>query len=193
MSTTLDNFILELKKITNLTKRNSEKLFMELINGNKLSELSSLVERTKIVFSECQNCFYLMENNFCESCMNQKRDKSKICVVSNIADAKTIIDKEIFNGSFHILKGEIDLNKNVSPSDLKISELFDRINYENVEVIIALNATFKGELTSNYLIQELKSKNKKVSRLARGIPFGGVVNYVDRETMEDAIRNRKKI
>jgi recombination protein RecR len=193
LKTAIENYILELKKITNLTKRNSEKLLMDLMNENKIDELSSFLNKIKNSFSECPTCFYLMENNFCESCMSDKRDKSKICVVSNILDAKAIIDKDIFNGTFHILKGEIDLNKNVAPTDLKISELFDRINNENIEVIIALNATFKGELTSNYLIQEIKSKNKKVSRLARGIPFGGVVNYIDRETMDNAIKNRNKL
>lgn len=192
MKQTIENSILELKKITNLTKRNAEKLFIELLNGDKLSELKNLINQTQNCFSECENCFYIKEENFCESCMNEKRDKSKICVVANLMDAKAIMDKDIFNGTFHILKGEIDLNKNVAPADLKIAELFDRINNENVEVIIALNATFKGELTSNYLIQEMKSKNKKVSRLARGIPFGGVVNYIDRETMENAIKNRNK-
>lgn len=192
MKSSIDNSILELKKITKLTKRNAEKLFIELSENNNLDELQSLVNSFKATFSECPKCFYLMENGFCESCMNTKRDQSKICVVSTVLDAKTIIDKDVFDGTFHVLKGEIDINKNVSPANLKIKELFDRISKNSVEVIVALNATFKGELTSNYLIQELKSRSKKVSRLARGIPFGGVVNYVDRETIDNAIKNRSK-
>src|SRR5699024_10680138 len=107
--------------------------------------------------------------------------------------AKTILDKDVFDGVFHVLGGEIDLHKNVSPIDLKINQLFDRINNEEVEVIIALNATFKGELTSNYLAQELKNKKIRVSKIARGIPFGGVINYIDKETIDNALKKREKI
>jgi recombination protein RecR len=92
-----------------------------------------------------------------------------------------------------VIKGEIDINKNLGASELKIGELFDRIkDSDKVEVIVALNATFKGEITSNYLIQELLARHIKVSRLARGIPFGGMVNYVDKETIKNALKNRDK-
>jgi recombination protein RecR len=123
----------------------------------------------------------------------KKRNSKKICVVSTILDAKNIIDKDVFDGVFHVIKGEIDINKNLGASELKIGELFDRIkDSDKVEVIVALNATFKGEITSNYLIQELLARHIKVSRLARGIPFGGMVNYVDKETIKNALKNRDK-
>jgi recombination protein RecR len=189
----VNEIVNQFRTLTRQTKRNSEKMLFELINSNSVLELKELLIAIDSVFDECPNCFYFLVNGYCESCMNEKRNSKKICVVSTILDAKNIIDKDVFDGVFHVIKGEIDINKNLGASELKIGELFDRIkDSDKVEVIVALNATFKGEITSNYLIQELLARHIKVSRLARGIPFGGMVNYVDKETIKNALKNRDK-
>ncbi|ARU90894.1 recombination protein RecR [Spiroplasma clarkii] len=90
------------------------------------------------------------------------------------------------------MNGEINLPKNIQPENLKIAQLFDRISTD-MEIILALNLTFEGEVTANYLGARLKSKCKNITRIARGIPLGGVLDYIDNDTIDDAILNRKSI
>lgn len=167
-------------------------MIFQLMFKNNIIEAINDLEKIKNSYKECLNCFYIMENDFCFSCMDKKRNSNKICVVTHPIDAYFLMQKEVFDGVFHILKGEIDLTKNISPDYLTIKNLFGRINKEkDTEVIFALNSTFKGELTTNYIIKVLESKKIKYSRLARGIPFGADLSYTDKETLKSALENRK--
>ncbi|KAF5271432.1 hypothetical protein FQR65_LT17610 [Abscondita terminalis] len=154
--------------------------YFEIENENEyLKRLIDLLGKENVKF-----------NDLCESCENPNRDITKICVVSNILDAKTIIDKEVYNGTFYILNGEININSGVLPENLNVDKLFDKIKVGN-ELLLALNTTFEGEVTSNYIANKLQGKNIKITRLAKGMPIGGVIDYIDKETLKSAFDYRK--
>ncbi|WP_342252600.1 recombination mediator RecR [Spiroplasma endosymbiont of Amphibalanus improvisus] len=187
----IDKSIQELKLVFKIGNKNAEKLFSELVkNPNLIDEISNKLKEIKNKYSNCKICFYLTINNVCQICEDPTRDNSKICVVNNVFDAMNINKLKIYNGLFHILNGEIDLNKNITPDKIKINELFSRINNNSKEVIIATSATFSGEITSQYIKNMLHNKNIKISRLARGIPQGGSLEYIDDTTLKSALKNR---
>ncbi|ALD65918.1 toprim domain-containing protein [Spiroplasma cantharicola] len=188
----MDKIIEELKSIDGIGKKVAEKILFDLIiNKNKISSLETVINEIKKSYSECNTCFYFKENNVCTFCNNKNRNQNIICVVSTKLDAIKIA-KSNYNGLIHVLNGEINLNKNIGPEKIKISELFVRIS-KGIELLLALNLTFEGEVTSNYIANKAKGICEKISRIARGIPLGGVLDYIDQETLNDAILNRKKL
>ncbi|WP_338985112.1 toprim domain-containing protein [Spiroplasma endosymbiont of Diplazon laetatorius] len=188
----MDKLIEDLKKIDGVGKKAAEKILFDLIiNKDKVDSLESVLEKIRKTYSECERCFYFKENNSCAFCDNKNRNENIICVVSTKMDALKILDSS-YNGMIHVLNGEINLNKNIGPETLKMSELFVRIN-KGIELLLALNLTFEGEVTSNYIANKAKGISEKISRIARGIPLGGVIDYIDQETLNDAILNRKKL
>lgn len=193
MENKFDSLIDTIKKINGVGKKASSKIIFDLIsNPEHLNSLKDMCKDIESSFSECENCFYIKIDNFCEACDGSTRNTKQICVVSQPQDVKTIIDSEFYNGVFHVIKGEININKNASPEKLKINELFDKIS-KGDEIILALNSTFEGEVTANYIASNIKEKDVKITRLARGIPIGGVLDYIDKETLKNALDNRKKI
>ncbi|MDQ0567677.1 recombination mediator RecR [Mycoplasma yeatsii] len=187
-----DQIVDIVKNNKGLTKKTTQRLLVDLlINPNNLDQLINQLNTLKQNISLCPICSYLAENNQCLVCSLSSRDQNLICVVSSILDAKNIEDINKFKGVYHILNGEIDLNKNFPPYKLNINKLLERIN-KNTEVILALNATYQGEVTANYLNQLLSEKNIKVTRIAKGIPMGGSLDYMDEFTLESAFNNRKK-
>ncbi|AGR41712.1 toprim domain-containing protein [Spiroplasma diminutum] len=188
----MDKIVEELKKIDGVTKKSAEKIIFDLIiNKDKIDILENILKDIKNIFNECETCFYFKENNLCTFCDNENRNRNIICVVSTKMDAIKIAESN-YNGMIHVLNGEINLNKNIGPEKLKMTELFVRIN-KDIEMLLALNLTFEGEVTSNYIANKAKGICEKISRIARGIPLGGVLDYIDQETLNDAILNRKKL
>ncbi|AUM62261.1 toprim domain-containing protein [Spiroplasma monobiae] len=188
----MEKMIEELKKLDGISKKTAEKIIFDLIiNKEKISSLEEIIKKIKETYSECEKCFFFKENNICSFCENKNRNEKIICVVSTKLDALKILDSN-YNGMIHVLNGEINLNKNIGPEKLKMSELFVRIN-KGIELLLALNLTFEGEVTSNYIANKAKGISEKISRIARGIPLGGVIDYIDQETLNDAIINRKKM
>ncbi|WP_339020914.1 toprim domain-containing protein [Spiroplasma endosymbiont of Atherix ibis] len=180
------------KKIDGIGKKVAEKIIFDLIiDKEKIDSLEEILSQIKNTYNECERCFFFKENNKCSFCDNKNRNENIICVVSTKMDAIKILDSS-YNGLIHILNGEINLNKNIGPEKLKLSELFVRINKE-IELLLALNLTFEGEVTSNYIANKAKNITEKISRIARGIPLGGVIDYIYQEPLNDAIANRKKL
>lgn len=187
------NEIIEiLKEFDGIGTKAAKRIFFELLTSAiKKEKLVGVINNITERFTVCEICFYYREDNFCGFCDEIKRDKNIICVVSYLSDAQKIYESN-YKGLVHVLNGEINLSKNIQPDNLKIKQLFGRINTD-VEIILALNLTFEGEVTANYLGTRLKNNCKNVSRIARGIPMGGVLDYIDNETLDDAIINRKNI
>ncbi|AEM69051.1 recombination protein RecR [Mycoplasma putrefaciens] len=187
-----DKIVEKIKNTKGLTKKTSERLLSDLImSKNKLEEFIDQLILLKEHISICKICGYLSEDKQCLVCDLQKRNTDSICVVSSILDAKNIETINKYKGVYHILNGEINLNRNITPDKLNVNKLLERIN-SNSEVILALNATFEGELTANYLNKLLSEQNIKVTRLAKGIPMGASLDYMDEYTLENAFNNRKK-
>jgi recombination protein RecR len=139
----------------------------------------------------CEDCQNLSSQTLCFICSDKNRDHQTICVIANIQDIEPIERTEKFSGVYHILHGMVNPIEGITPDQVKIKELFDRIKKNNVkEVILALDATSEGEATALYLTQKINAKII-VTKLARGIPMGSSIEYADEVTLSSALENRK--
>jgi recombination protein RecR len=143
--------------------------------------------KTKIRF--CSICNGITEEDPCKICTNPKRDQSSICIVEDAADIYTFEKTNAFQGVYHVLGGVLSPLDGIGPEDLNLDSLMDRTQ-SGYEVIIATNPTIEGEATSLYIAKLLKGKEVKVTRLARGLPMGGDLEYIDDATILRAMEGR---
>lgn len=142
----------------------------------------------------CDICGNLTDKDICDICSDDGRDKETICVVSETTDVMSIEQTREFNGVYHVLNGVISPSKGISPDKLRIKELIDRIEKENIkELIIATNTGIDGETTALYLAKMVNKYNIKVTRPASGIPVGADLEYADRVTLAHAFNGRTEI
>lgn len=154
-----------------------------------LAEIIGTV-KNRIVF--CTTCQNIAESDPCNLCANPARDHSRICVVQEPLDVLSLDKIGIFNGLYHVLNGVIDPMSNIGPEDLKISELLERIHHNSPqEIIIATNTTVEGEATAMYLSKLIQPLGPRVTRLARGLPAGGDLEYADDLTLTRAFEGRQ--
>ena len=152
--------------------------------------LATLKERTKYC-SVCQN---ITESDPCEVCADEERDQTLMCVVEEPLDVVAIERSRAFNGKYHVLHGAISPVEGIGPEDIKVAELKDRINKgEFKEVIIATNATLEGDTTARYLQMVLGENKLRMTRLARGLPVGGDIEYTDEVTLGRALEGRSEL
>ena len=136
-------------------------------------------------------CFNISSSEICGVCSNPKRDTSLICVVEEASDVIAIENTNEFNGRYHVLGGVLSPLTGVGVEDLKIKELVSRLKDDGVkEIILALNPNTEGETTSLYLAKLLKPIGIKITRLARGLPIGGDLEFTDEATIGRAVLNR---
>ena len=146
--------------------------------------------KNRIVF--CTTCQNIAESDPCNLCANPARDHSRICVVQEPLDVLSLDKIGIFNGLYHVLNGVIDPMSNIGPEDLKISELLARIHHNSPqEIIFATNTTVEGEATAMYLSKLIQPLGPRVTRLARGLPAGGDLEYADDLTLTRAFEGRQ--
>ncbi len=186
----------ELSKLPGIGKKTAQRLAIFLLKmeddrlDNFLNSMKDL--KTKLFF--CSRCFNLSEEKFCEICKSVKRDTSIICVVEEVSDVIAIEKTHEFDGLYHVLGGVLSPLSGITPDSLKIRELLKRFEDEIIkEVILALNPDTEGEATSLYLAKLIKPLNIKVTRIARGLPIGGDLEFADEATIGRAMINRLSI
>lgn len=139
----------------------------------------------------CSDCGNISDTPVCEICAHPKRDRSLLCVVEDSRDVMAIENTQQFNGLYHVLNGLISPMEGIGPSDLNIDRLIQRVaSGEPVEIILALNPTMEGDTTIFYLYKKLKDFNIKITTIARGISFGGEIEYADEMTLGRSIVTR---
>ncbi len=191
----LQTAIDELSKLPSVGRKTAQRLAMHLLKADK-SRTDSLVEalkglKEKIRF--CSKCFNISEDEMCDICRSHKRDHSLICVVSDSGDIISIERSNEYNGLYHVLGGVLSPLSGKTASDLRIKELVIRLEDKSEpvrEVILALNPDAEGEATSLYLARLIKERNIKVTRLARGLPIGGNIEFADEATLGRAVSGR---
>ena len=146
--------------------------------------------KTKIQF--CSVCHGITEEDPCGICTDPKRDQSSICIVEDAADVYTFEKSNAFQGVYHVLGGVLSPLDGIGPDDMHINGLIDRAK-PGTEVVIATNPSIEGEATSLYIAKLLKGKSVKVTRLARGLPMGGDLEYIDDATIIRAMEGRTAI
>ena len=168
-------------------------LYLWKYDQEKLDDFSETLKELKSRISFCKECFNISENGLCPICQDKKRDRSLICVVEEPLDVIAIEKTRRMRGLYHVLGGTIN-----APADknnaLKINELIIRLKRNPVkEIIIASNPTTEGEATALYLARLVRPFNIKITRLARGLPTGGDIEYADEATLTGSIEGRKEI
>ena len=139
----------------------------------------------------CNRCHNISDTNVCNICSNTSRKQELLCVVENIRDVIAIESTQQFNGLYHVLGGIISPLDGVGPEQLTINSLVSRVEKENIiEIIFALNANVQGDTTIYYINKKLKGVPVKITTIARGIAFGGELEYADEMTLAKSISNR---
>lgn len=183
----------ELSKLPGIGKKTAQRLALFLLKSSPESVENLLIAiqdlKTKIRF--CSKCFNLSEDNLCKICQSPKRDTTIICVVEEASDVIAVEKSHEYSGLYHVLGGVLSPLSGVGPDELKIKELMRRFENENIkEVILALNPDTEGETTSLYLAKLLKPLGIKITRIARGLPIGGDLEFADEATIGRAMLNR---
>lgn len=190
----IEKLIKLVAKLPSLGSRSARRVVLQLIKKREML-LYPLIDSLKEVSEKiktCEICGNYDTSSPCSICSSIGRDDSIICVVQDVADLWAMERVSQFRGKYHVLGGILSALDGISPEDLNIAPLLDRISANNVkEVVLAMPATIDGQITSNYLSSKLKSYDVKVSILAQGIPMGAELDYMDEGTIQLALASRK--
>ncbi len=199
----LARLIRELCKLPGIGEKTAARLAFHLLKGNKedVLELAESIGKLRLEIGLCRSCFGLSEGAQrsgeraeCKICQEPRRDREKICVVEEPADLIAVERSQEFKGLYHVLHGTISPLDGVGPDSLRIKELVERVRRSGTqEVIVATNPTMEGEATALYLSKVIKPLGVKVTRIARGLPMGGDLEYTDAVTLGKAIEGRREI
>ena len=192
----LQSAIEELSKLPGIGRKTAQRLALFILKSdpnsinNLLNSLKDLKEKIKF----CKDCYNISTEEYCDICKSSKRDRTIICVVEEASDVIAIERTNEFNGIYHVLGGVLSPLSGKDPESLKIKELFDRVEKEKVnEIILALNPDTEGEATSLFLAKRIKPLGINVTRIARGLPIGGDLEFADEATIGRAVLNRSVI
>jgi len=186
----------ELSKLPGIGKKTAQRLAIFLLKSEdpQVDNLINAIKDLKLKLRFCDRCFNLSEDEFCNICKNEKREKSIICVVEEASDVMAIEKTHEYRGLYHVLGGVLSPLSGVTPESLHIKELLKRFETEDFkEVILALNPDAEGETTSLYLSKLMKPFGITVTRIARGLPIGGDLEFADDATIGRAILNRSSL
>lgn len=199
----LARLIRELCKLPGIGEKTAARLAFYMLKDKKedVLELAESIGKLRLEMGLCRTCFGLSEVNQhsgggteCKVCQDLRRDREKICVVEEPADVIAVERSQEFKGLYHVLHGTISPLDGVGPESLRIKELVERVKNSGIrEVIVATNPTMEGEATALYLSKVIKPLGVKVTRIARGLPMGGDLEYTDAVTLGKAIEGRREI
>ena len=189
-----EKLIDEFAKLPGVGKKTAQRLtFFILKNGKQDAlDLSKALVDVKEKITHCEDCFGISENPLCVICSDPERDDNILCVVENAYDIIVFEKTNGFKGRYHVLGGTLSPLDGVGPDDLRIQELIARVQ-PKMEVVLAINPSVEGETTSLYLSKVLSEKNIQLSRLARGIPVGSDLGYIDSATLTRAMEGRTSV
>ena len=189
----LENAVNEFAKLPGIGKKTALRLVLHLLKKepNKVEQFSEALSKMRREIKFCSRCYNVSDTVICNICINPMRQQHFICVAENIRDVIAIESTQQFNGLYHVLGGIISPLDGIGPEQLTIDALVERIKTEEVEeVIFALNPNIQGDTTIYYIGRKLKDVKLKITTIARGIAFGGELEYADEMTLAKSIANR---
>lgn len=189
----LEAAVREFSKLPGIGKKTALRLVLHLLkqDENDVKFFSDTISQMRSDIKFCSRCFNISDQPLCAICTNASRRKDIICVVENIRDVIAIETTEQFNGSYHVLGGVISPLDGVGPDQLTIDQLIKRTETEEIkELVFALNPTIQGDTTIYYIRKKISAETVKFTTIARGISFGGELEYADEMTLAKSIRNR---
>jgi recombination protein RecR len=192
-SSLLENAVAEFAKLPGIGKKTALRLVLHLIKqeAHSVIQFSEAISKLREEIKFCSRCHNISDTELCNICTNHSRKQGLLCVVENIRDVIAIESTQQFNGVYHVLGGIISPLDGVGPEQLTIDSLIQRVTHEGItEIIFALNANIQGDTTIYYISKKLKGLPVKITTIARGIAFGGELEYADEMTLAKSISNR---
>ena len=192
----IQDLIAELSRLPGIGPKGAQRIAFFLLDSDEadVTALAEAIVQAKQKVKFCQTCFNATEDEICRICRDQRRDRTKICVVEESKDIIAIERTREFQGLYHVLGGAISPIDNRGPADLHIRELLHRLDDGMVnEIILATNPNTEGEVTATYLSRLLTPLEIQVSRLASGLPVGGDLEYADEITLSRAFEGRRPV
>jgi len=195
-STLLENAVAQFAKLPGIGKKTALRLVLHLLKQdvNDVQFFGETIAKMRRDIQFCQRCFNVSDGKLCSICSNSARKQKLICVVENIRDVIAIESTQQFSGTYHVLDGIISPLDGIGPDQLNIETLVNRIETEQTEeILFALNPNIQGDTTIYYIQRKISHLPCKVTTIARGIAFGGELEYADEMTLARSIANRLPI
>ena len=195
----LKELIIALGRLPGIGPKTAQRYAFHLLQVDRLTakELSAALTEALRKISNCEKCNTLCEGGVCKICKDVERDHTKLCIVESPSDLLMVEQSHAFDGLYFVLMGKVSFIEGVGPRELAFERLLLRAQAEEIdEIIVATNFTAEGEATAQALEslfkEHTKTRHKKLARLARGVPFGGELEYTDLGTIAQAFRERKE-
>ncbi|MBE2257195.1 MAG: recombination protein RecR [Ignavibacteria bacterium] len=197
-SDSLEILVQEFSKLPSIGRKTALRISMYLLKRpvEEIEYFSHSLINAKEKIKFCNVCCNITEDDVCKICLSEKRNKKQICVVEEPQDVIAIEKTNEYRGVYHVLHGRISPLDGISPNDIRIKELLDRLNSEDLqidEIILALNPDVEGETTILYLNKLIKPLGIKITRIARGIPIGSELEFADQVTLAKALEGRVSV
>jgi len=195
-SSLLENAVNEFAKLPGIGKKTALRLVLHLLKKeiNDVKGFSDVILKMREEIHFCSRCKNIADKELCNICANRSRQQHIICVVESIRDVIAIESTQQYNGLYHVLGGIISPLDGIGPDQLEIDSLIKRVNEEKTEeLVFALSPNIQGDTTIYYISKKLKSIPVKITTIARGISFGGELEYADEMTLARSISNRMPI
>lgn len=192
-SVLLENAVAEFSRLPGIGRKTALRLVLHLLKQEEpvVSNFSETIARMRKEIKFCSRCGNVSDNNICAICSNSSRNQQLICVVETIRDVISIENTQQMNGTYHVLGGIISPLDGIGPEQLSITGLVERIEKEAVEeLVFALNPTIQGDTTIYYIQKKIAHLPCKITTIARGISFGGELEFADEMTLARSIANR---
>ena len=195
-SSLLENAVNEFAKLPGIGKKTALRLVLHLLkkDANEVKIFSDTILKMREEIYFCVRCHNIADKEFCNICSDRSRKQEIICVVETIRDVIAIESTQQYNGLYHVLGGIISPLDGIGPGQLEIDSLIKRVNEEKTEeLVFALSPNIQGDTTIYYISKKLKEMPVKITTIARGIAFGGELEYADEMTLARSISNRMPI
>jgi recombination protein RecR len=190
----LNALIEALRRLPGVGAKSASRMAFHLLQHDRAGAqvLAQALQQAATQIRHCSLCHTFTENDVCSTCLDPRRDRSKLCVVETPADQAAVERTAAFNGMYFVLMGKLSPLDGIGPKDIGLAKLFERAtNGEVREVILATNFTAEGEATAHVISEALKARGLAVTRLARGVPAGSELEYVDLGTIAHALVDRR--
>ena len=195
-SPSIEKLIESFEKLPSIGHKTAQRLafYMLKLSKEEIKEFTDSIVNAKNNLKFCSKCYNISDTDPCNICSNPKRDESVICVVEEVRDVLAMERTHEYNGVYHVLHGSISPMNGVGPDNIKIKELLARLMDGKVkEIILATNPRVEGEATAMYISKLVKPLGIKVTRIARGIPIGGDLEYTDEVTLAKSLEGRVEL
>ncbi|MBD0404703.1 recombination mediator RecR [Flammeovirga sp. EKP202] len=196
-SKSLEKAVEEISKLPGIGKKTALRMALFILKEDELfaKDLATSIASLKLNVKYCKKCHNISDDELCNVCSNPSRDFSTLCIVENMSDVLAIESTGAYKGVYHVLNGVISPLQGITPMDLTIEHLIERVHSEDInEVIFALNASLDGDTTAFFIRQQLENiPSLKVTNIARGIPVGGALEFADELTLGRSISERTSL